>query len=144
MINKRDQVTDSRNELARGLLKGVFPSSVVFHGRWVGKTPVDLLRIVRKERAHLSNAVADRDDKVKGLVGELVEMFRALLADINPHPRQDTHRIGMHFGRVAASATDRDTAAAEVPQDALGHLRTRTIVRTKEQYPRGMVRILGC
>ena len=101
------------------------------------------LGIVRKERAYLSNAVADRDDIVKRLVGELVEMFRSLLADINPHRHKDTHRIGMHFGRVAASAEDRDTAAAEVPQDALGHLRARTIVRTKEQYPRGMVRILG-
>src|SRR4051812_20993536 len=104
---------------------------------------MDLLGVVREDRADLTDAVADRDDEVKRLIGEGVEMFRLLLADVNADRGHRAHCIRMHFGRLAASTEGADTTTAEVLHDALGHLRTCAIVRTEKQDARYRARVGG-
>src|SRR4051812_19719635 len=104
---------------------------------------MDLLGVVREDRADLTDAVADRDDEVKRLIGEGVEMFRLLLADVNADRGHRAHRIGMHFGGLAAGTEGGDTTIAEAPYDALGHLRACAIVRTEKHNACYQARVRG-
>src|SRR5688572_15996311 len=57
----------------------------------VGHAPVHELRARRELRAHLANAIAERDHLVEALRDELVDVLRAVRADVDVSPLEHTN-----------------------------------------------------
>ena len=82
--------------------------------RRVGDAPVHELRVRRELRAHLADAVAQRDHLVEALGDELVEVLGAVRADVDATRPQHADRVRVQRLRVAAGAAGLDRAGRHV------------------------------
>ncbi len=138
LVDEDQQVADACGELEAGLLEGsILRGSPILRFRRVRETPVDMLRVSRKHRAHFSHAVANGDDIVECLPDEIIQVFGALVADVDPYLGHRLQRERMDGLRLASRAEDLDSAPAERAHDALRHLRAGAVVRAQQQDMRG-------
>ncbi len=104
--------------------------------RRVGNAPMDELWSRRELRADLTNAVAQCDHRVESLGAELIEVFGAVGADVDPVRVKDPDRVGMQRLRTAAGADSLDRTRRHVLEQRFCDLRPRAVTRAEEQHPR--------
>lgn len=101
----------------------------------VVETPTDAHRVAGEHWAHLAGAVAECNDVIKLLSRELIDMFRALAADVDVKLiAKHVHAERVNFQRLCTRAVHVDRARAQVPQDSFGHLRASRVMSAKEEH----------
>jgi hypothetical protein len=82
---------------------------------------VDPFRVSGEDRAHFTDAVAERDGVIECLVREFIHVLGALGTG-DAHLLERLHGRSMHAARLGARAEYVDFAFGETAHDALGHL----------------------
>ena len=109
--------------------------------RRVGNAPMDELWSRRELRAHLTNPVAQCDHRVESLGAELIEVFGAVGADVDPVRVKDPDGVGMQRLRTAAGADSLDRPCRHVLEQRFCDLRPGAVTRAEEQHPRPATRV---
>ena len=104
--------------------------------RRIADAPVHRLRRAGELGADLPHAVAEADDVVEALVGELAEVLGAAAREIDPALAHHPHRVGVQGLGMAAGAGRAHRAVGEVFGQRLGHLRARAVAGAQEQHAR--------
>jgi hypothetical protein len=100
---------------------------------WVSKGPMDLFGVSWKGRTRFAHAVANRDDGVKVLVAERIQMVGMLRLQIDPTFRHGRKREGVNRHGSGASAEDLNPISTELTKEALRHLRARRVAGAEEE-----------
>src|SRR5579883_1063427 len=97
---------------------------------------MELLSVMRVNRAVLARVIADGQDVVEPLAGKLVERFRAMMREIHTNLSHYGDRFRTDDGGAGAGAVDFELVASVVTQKPFGHLAARGVRRTEDQHPR--------
>lgn len=89
----------------------------------VGEAPVNPRRWPGKDRAGFGGVVTDRDDIIKRIIDEFVEVFGAMAADVDAALAHGCGRQRVDDRRLAAGAEDFEAVVGYVAQQPLSHLR---------------------
>ena len=84
-------------------------------------------------RAHLPDPVAQRDHDVEAPPDELVDVLRAVRADVDPTLPHDADRVGMQRLRATAGRRGDDPPVRHRLEQRFGDLRTGAVPRAQEQ-----------
>src|SRR5689334_22584524 len=105
ILDRLDEKADARRELVRGPLER---GDAVVGARRVRDAPVHAVGRAGEVRADLAHAVAERDDAVEAPAGELVQVLRCALRDVDAAPLHHAHGGLVQRLRVAARTRRRD------------------------------------
>ena len=87
----------------------------------------------RKDGATLPGVVANGDDAIESLPGEVVHGFRPVARDIDPNFTHGGNGFRTHVAGLGAGARNRKRRATIVPKQAFRHLAARGVSRAENQ-----------
>ena len=113
-------------------LKDLFLSALGVGG--VQEAPVVTVYLAGKDGAGLVGMAADGDDGFDFLAQKFIQMFRAMVRDINPHLLHDTDGQGMHIaGRFGAGALDIENITGGGAQKAFRQVAATGVAGAEDQ-----------
>lgn len=130
MLDPREQEGDAGREFGRGPVERwitLLIGAPLAGG--VRDAPMDQIWAAGELGTDLPDPVAQADDVLEPLTGELVQVLRATSGDVDPACPQHAYRVGMKRLGVAAGAARLDHAATQLLGQGLGDLRTPAVAR---------------
>jgi len=101
----------------------------------IRKPHMNLLGSACKDGATGLGIIAQGDDQVKGLTGEILQGLGSVGGNIHPHLLHHLDRSGVHRARICACRESLHPVPQKVTGPPLRHLATARITRTKEEDP---------
>lgn len=103
--------------------EGVEPGMLVsFGGGGIGEGMVDHAGGGGEDGAHVAGVIANGDDPIEGLAGELIDVLGTVMGNIDADFREGGDRLGPHDAGLGAGAFDQEAIAEVMTEQAFGHL----------------------
>ena len=125
---------ETRGEIVAGAAEGgEFVSVRAGGAAGVGDAPMDALGSTWKDGTMLGGGVADGDHCIEALALEFGNGFRAMRGDIDPDFAHGFDSKRTDADGSGPGAVDFKRVAAEMPQEALGHLAANGIAGAEDE-----------
>ena len=91
----------------------------------------------REDRAGLTGPIADRDDVVEGLSGELIDGLAASRRPVHPGVGEGPDRVWVHALGLGAGREDLEVTPTDPTEHGLGDLAARAVAGAHEEHADG-------